>query len=260
MKEPTILIDQQDPALAIITMHRPQKRNALNIQLLEELLAALQSLPKKVRGIVLAGEGPAFCTGMDLNECSAPTDAEQSAYLLGRVFETLATIPAVTVAAVHGYTFAGGAGLLLACDGAVGAHDLQIAFPETQRGLVPAQVITLMRHRLRPSDMYNLLLFNQNLDAVHAIQSGLIQKAVPLQDLLHEACGFVRQALLGAPEAVRLTKNLLSGVDPLHLHDELEAATALQLRVRLSPEAIEGSSAFLEKRAPSWTAFQNVED
>ncbi len=254
MNEPLVQVLQRSSEIVQLTLARPQKRNALNIALLEELALCLDSLPPTVRGVLLCGEGPAFCTGMDLNECSDPAAAEKSARLLAYVFEKLFSMPSLTLAVVHGAAFAGGAGLLLACDAAIGSLDLQIAFPETQRGLVPVQVIALMRRRLSGAHLQRLLLFGDTLDAQHAYQIGLLIRAVPAQDLDAQAMQVMQKALKGGPEAVKETKKLLMQSYTPSLNEELQEASLFQTRIRLSQEAREGSAAFLEKRAPAWTA------
>lgn len=251
-----IKVSYPHPEVAEIMLTRPDKRNALNVDLLEELLDALTNQPTHIRGILLTGEGPAFCTGMDLNESGDQTIAKRSANLLAQVFSQLHDSPLVTLAAVQGATFAGGAGLMLACDGAVGTPDLQVAFPETKRGLVAIQVMTLMRRKISGSDMRKLLLFGQTLDAAQAHQIGLTFSTFPLNDLHQEALKMLLQALLGGPEAVRTTKMLLNKKP---IAEDLQLAAKIQLSIRLTSEAQEGAKAFLEKRAPLWLAAEPLE-
>lgn len=248
-----ILSSQFDTHILQLTLNRPEKRNALHVPLLKELAQTLDNIPDQVRGIILKGEGPAFCTGMDLKECSDEAVAAESANLLAYVYEKLYTLPAVTLAAVHGSTFAGGAGLMLACDGAIGSLNARIAFPETQRGLVASQVMTLMSKRLRPADLKRLLLFGDTIDAPEAHHLGILLKAVPVENLNQASLEMMMQALRGAPLAVRLTKELLACKD---IHQQLADATALQLKLRLSPEAREGAAAFLEKRNAKWNSVR----
>lgn len=260
MTEILVQVSHPTPEIVQLSLNRPQKRNALNVALLEELARQLEGLPPTVRGLLLCGEGAAFCTGMDLAECSDPAVAGKSAQLLAFVFEKLYTMPVISVAVVHGSAFAGGAGLMLACDAAIGSHDLQIAFPETQRGLVPVQVMSLLRRRVSGADLQRLLLFCDTIDATHAYQMGLLMRIVPQLDLHNQALLVLQHALLGAPEAVRHTKKLLVKGFPKSLGEELQEATHIQTKVRLSAEAREGSAAFLEKRAPFWAAaIQQVE-
>lgn len=245
----SLLITQPHPKVIQLSLNRPEKKNALNLTLLEELAKALAGIPREIRGLLLKGEGSSFCTGMDLNECCDSNIIEKSANLFATIYERLFTLPLVTLALVHGLTYAGGAGLMLACDSAIGSSDTQIAFPETKRGLVAAQVLTLMQRKLRHSDIYRLLLFNEAVDAQKASQIGLIMHSVPLQDLESVGIKTLLQALEGAPEATRLTKERLK----TNISDALKDATDLQIKLRLSPEASEGSKAFLEKRKPNWT-------
>ncbi|MFA6916932.1 MAG: enoyl-CoA hydratase-related protein [Parachlamydiales bacterium] len=251
-----IQVSSPHPLIVKILLTRPDKRNALNVELLEQLLEVLDNLPVHARAILLAGEGAAFCTGMDLNESSDEKLAEKSAFLLAKTFTRLYDSPLITLAAVHGTTYAGGAGLMLSCDVAIGTPELQIAFPETRRGLVAVQVFTLMQRKLPGNTIRKLLLLGETIDASEAHQLDLISSVYPLQDLENQSIRILLHALQGGPEALRKTKQLLNGDS---IEEELQKAAKYQLEVRGTSEAHEGAKAFLEKRAPNWIAAEPVE-
>src|SRR4051812_18967554 len=150
MSEALVLVRQDDPAITLLTLNRPAKRNALSIALIDELLAAIvaASADPVRRVIVLRANGPAFCAGLDLTEASQPGAHERSAEALSALYLALGTSPLITIAAAHGAAMGGGAGLLSACDFVVAGEDLQLALPEVRRGLVAALVTCLLRRQL----------------------------------------------------------------------------------------------------------------
>src|SRR4051794_7373497 len=145
-----VLIEQRGP-FTVITLSRPDRRNALTIELMRQLVAAVSAANADAsrRAIILRGSGEGFCAGMDLKEAQAmPTGHEAIARGVADMLRAVHASPLVTVAAVHGHAMAGGAGLMAACDLAVAAAGTKIGYPEVRRGLVPALVSTLLRHQI----------------------------------------------------------------------------------------------------------------
>ena len=138
MSEPVLKVNVDDPSISVLTLNRPEKRNALNVELIEKVTDAVivAAADPNRRAIILAGEGPAFCAGLDMTEASVPGGAEKSAEALARMYDAIGNCPVVTIAAAHGAAMGGGAGLLAACDFVVAADDLKLAYPEVRRGLV----------------------------------------------------------------------------------------------------------------------------
>jgi methylglutaconyl-CoA hydratase len=132
---PVVLTEKHSPHITIITLNRPERRNALSIQLLTELIAAIKlaSDQPHERIIVLRGAGAAFCTGLDLKEAQNQTKAHATADLVAHVLGALSEARPVTIAAVHGAAVAGGAGIMSACDFVVAAEGTKIGYPETRR-------------------------------------------------------------------------------------------------------------------------------
>src|SRR5258708_100883 len=151
MSDTILLIERPRPGVVELVLNRPERRNALTVALLDELGGAIERLSREpdCRVLILPGAGSMFCSGGDLREAMDRATAEAGAEGIRRVFAALARTPQVTIAAAHGYAYAGGAGLVAACDFAVASEGLMIAFPEVRRGLVPAVVATVLRKKLK---------------------------------------------------------------------------------------------------------------
>ncbi|MBC7821717.1 MAG: enoyl-CoA hydratase/isomerase family protein [Planctomycetaceae bacterium] len=237
-----------------MTLNRPERRNALTIELMEalcETLAVLATEPQR-RLVILNGAGSAFCAGLDLHESANPSFAERGAEWVARTLQTVSQSPLVTIAAAHGAAFAGGAGLLSCCDFAIGTPELKIAFPEVRRGLVPALVGAILQDRLRDADLRELFFIGEPVDAQRAQAMGLVQRIVPADRLLDEARTLATTILQGAPDAVRQTKRLLQELRSTAPSQRLTQALEFHKRARASDEAREGIAAFFEHRAPDW--------
>jgi methylglutaconyl-CoA hydratase len=242
-------------SVTTLTLNRPEKRNALNVALLESLRAALAAAESDSaqRVLVLGGAGPAFCSGLDLSEANEPDAVARSAGLVSDVLRGLATSRLVTIARVHGAAMAGGAGLMSACDFAIATRNTKFGFPEVRRGLVPALIMTLLRRQLQERDARELLLLGEPFDAARAHAIGLINRIVADEASLDaEVHSFVNSLLQGAPSALAETKRLFRELWPSPLADDLRRANAFHLGARNSAEAEEGIAAFNEKRRPRW--------
>lgn len=252
--EPILLTSTNGP-VTTLTLNRPAKRNALNIELLQQLCEVIQRLEgdRAQRIVIVRGAGTVFCAGMDLVEAAAPDQADRSAGLIEAALRALATTRLVTIAAVHGAALAGGAGLMAACDFAVAARDTKFGFPEVHRGLVPALIMTFLRRQVPERAARELLLLATHFDAAHARQIGLINRVVAdEQALAAETRSLAARVLEAAPDAISETKRLLAATWPSPLGDDLARAHAVHLAARNSAEAREGYAAFTEKRRPKW--------
>lgn len=249
-----ILSESAGTGITRLTLNRPDKRNALSIDLVQALLEALTVVEKDPaqRVLILAGAGSVFCAGLDLTEAADPAKAHRSAELIGQVLQRLSESRLVTIAVVQGAAIAGGAGLMSACDFAFAEEKAQIGYPETRRGLVAALVMTFLRRQLRERDARRILLTGELFSGRHAEVIGLVNEALSADQLMPTALHTAAEVLQGGPEAVARTKQLLAQLWPSALPKDIERAMQSHLEARQSPEIQEGIAAFREKRPPKW--------
>lgn len=247
-----VRVDTLRPGIAAVTLDRPERRNALSIALLTQLVRHLEALHATgaARVVILRGAGPVFSAGLDLAEASNPELVEESALRVSAALHALRHSPLVSIAAVQGGAYAGGAGLMAACDIAIAADDAKIGFPEARRGLLPALICEPLREKVRAGDLAELFLVGDAIDAQRARLIGLVQHVVPAARLLEVALELATGVLAGGPKTIEHTKALLRAA--FARPDAAGSAIAEHLSARRSPEAIEGLRAFLEKRPPAW--------
>ena len=251
----SVLLTTTDGPVTTVTLNRPDKRNALNVDLLTQLTSAIAAAggDKTQRILVLRGAGTVFCSGLDLDEAAQPDRAHASAEHIAQALRALAGTRLITIAAVQGAAIAGGAGLMSACDFAVATRDAKFGYPEVRRGLVPALIMTFLRRQLRERDARELLLLGKLFDATHAHVIGLLNRVVADEAALAtEVNSLVSSLLQGGPEAVAGTKQLLAELWPMSVPADLDRALAFHLHARNSAEAKEGVAAFRAKRPPGW--------
>jgi len=249
-----ILVETIDRGIAAVTLNRPERRNALSIDLLEQLCAAVERLASDPahRVLILRSAGPVFSAGLDLKEAADSTLVERSATAVARALDLLQNTPLIVIAAVQGGAFAGGAGLMAACDIVIAADDAMIGFPEVRRGLLPALICNVLKHKVREGDLRELFLAGESIDAVRAQQVGLVQRVVPANRLLDEAYNVARSVMAGGPETIRQTKALVNAAYQRAGDSSGSKFIEAHLAARNSNEAREGLSAFAEKRSPNW--------
>ncbi len=256
MSTSLVLSASAGTGITLLTLNRAEKRNALSVELVQALLAALTAAEAdpSQRVLILTGAGLAFCAGLDLAEAADPARAHLSADLIGQVLRRLSESRLVTIAVVRGAAIAGGAGLMSACDFAFAEESARIGYPETRRGLVAALVMTFLRRQLRERDARRLLLTGELVSGRHAEVIGLINEALKADQLMPTALHTAAEVLQGGPEAVVRTKQLLAQLWPAPLSADLDRARAMHLEVRQSTEIQEGIAAYREKRPPGWAA------
>lgn len=249
-----IEVDSSKRGVAIVTLNRPERRNALSIAMMNSLIDTIQQYEKDgvTRVLILRGAGPVFCAGLDLAEASDTELVRESAHCVAKTLASLRFSSLVTIAAVHGGAYAGGAGVVAACDMAVGANDLQIGFPEARRGLLPALISDVLRTKVREGDLTELFLVGDPISSARAQQIGLLQRIAPPAEVLQEAMKLADGILAGGPQTIRDTKILVHHAYGANSHH----GTSIDdhLKARFSEEAAEGLKAFLEKRPPRWTS------
>jgi len=252
---PNVLVEEKNPRVTIVTLNRPERRNALTIDLLTELTAALQTAsadPQK-RVLILRGAGKAFCAGLDLQETTVVERAHQSAEMVAKTLLAISQTRLITIAQIHGAAVAGGAGLMSACDFVIAAERTKIGYPETRRGLVAGLVLTFLRRQLRERDIRELLFTAELIDAARAKEMGLVNRVFPPNELENETHKLVSAVLQNGPVALARTKRLIEELWSTSVKQDVDRALRYHMEARESAEAKEGIAAFLEKRSPNWT-------
>ena len=252
---PVLLLDKQSPQVTIVTLNRPERRNSLTIELLNELVATVNTAANEPtqRVLILRGAGAAFCTGLDLKEAADQTKAHATAEMVAKTLITIAETRLVTIAAVHGAAVAGGAGIMSACDFVVAAEKTKIGYPEVRRGLVAGLVMTFLRRQVGERNLRELVLGGELIDAARAKEIGLVNRVVSSKDLMNEAQKFAESVLQGAPNAIARTKRLIEQLWSTSVKEDVDLALTHHMQARESDEAREGIAAFNEKRSPNWT-------
>jgi methylglutaconyl-CoA hydratase len=252
---PVVLIEKPAPQITVVTLNRPERRNALTIELLTELMSTIKFVSDEPheRVFILRGAGAAFCTGLDLKEAADSTKAHATAELVAKTLVALSQTRLITIAAVHGAAVAGGAGIMSACDFVVAAERTKIGYPEVRRGLVAGLVMTFLRRQIGERNMRELLLSSELIDAERAKEIGLVNRVVAQKDLMNEAQKFADSVLQGAPDALVQTKRLIEELWGRSVQEDVDLALKYHLQARESSEAREGIAAFNDKRKPNWT-------
>jgi len=251
---PVVLVEKQTPQITVLTLNRPERRNALTIELMTDLISAIEeaAADPKQRILILRGAGKAFCTGLDLEAAADSSKAHATAESVARMLLALAETRLITIATVHGAAVAGGAGVMSACDFVIAAERTKIGYPEVRRGLVAGLVMTFLRRQLRERDLRELLLASELIDAKRAQEIGLVNRVVPPGELEATAQTIATAILQGAPGAVTSSKRLLEELWSSSVADDVALALRHHMEARESEEAKEGIAAFLEKRPPKW--------
>src|SRR5436189_490714 len=251
---PLVLIEKQTPQITIVTLNRPERRNALTLELLTQLRAAIKvaSDESQERVIILRGAGVAFCTGLDLKEAADQGKAHATVEMVANTLIAISQTRLITIAAVHGAAVAGGAGIMSACDVVLAAKGTKIGYPEVRRGLVAGLVMTFLRRQVAERNMRELVLGSELVDAERAKEIGLLNRVVAKDDLMNEAQKFAQSVLQTAPDALTQTKRLIEELWWRSVQDDVDLALKYHLQARESSEAREGIAAFNEKRPPTW--------
>jgi methylglutaconyl-CoA hydratase len=259
MSADLVLYESRPPAV-LLTLNRPDRRNALSRGLIAALDDAVQRAQADAacRCVIVTGAGSVFCAGMDLAELqeSLGKGGEQSpvwedALRLATLYDRIYTLPKPTIAAVNGPAVAGGAGLVSVCDLALAAPSARIGYPEVRRGLVAAMVMPhLLRHVGERAGRY-LLLTGELIDAEEAVRVGFVNAVVPGEELMDRAGAWALALAEGGPEALARTKELLHRFShqALSVREAAEASAA----PRLTEECRRGLEAFFAKKPVPWS-------
>ncbi len=261
MEYQTILVDRDEP-VTTITLNRPEARNALSHQMVEELLDYFQRIcsNRHIRVVVIRAVGKTFCVGGDVRDLSSPrTEAEEKA-ALARVDKLLRAInraPQVVIQRIHGAVMGGGIGLVCVSDIAIASANARFALPEVRLGLVPSLISPYVVQRLGLTHTRQWMLTGSQFDAQAALEVGLIHEVCNDEALDERVSATVREVLQCSPNALAECKKLLFEV--LEVADTLTYRVDLLNRLRRSEDGQEGMQAFLEKRPPRWVPSTEVQ-
>ena len=247
--------------IARITLNRPAVRNAFNDEVIAELKAAFETVGARddVRAVVLAAVGPAFCAGADLNWMRRMADYTRDENIadagqLAAMLHAIYACPKPTIAAVQGDVFAGGMGLVAACDMAVSVDTATYCLSEVKLGLIPATISPYVIRAMGARAAHRYFLTAERFSALEAHRIGFVHELVNSPDALATKVDELAQALASAsPAAVRACKKLVQDVAEREINAALIAATVEGIAdIRASDEGREGVQSFLQKRKPSW--------
>ena len=238
--------------VATVTLDSPANRNALSAQVRRELAAHLAAAlaDDGVRVLVLTHTGPVFCSGMDLKEAGGGDASAQGVHELPALLDALWTSPKPVVARLAGPARAGGVCLVAAFDVAVAADTATFAFTEVRLGVVPAVISVPVLPRLLARQAHELFLTGEVFGARRAVEIGLLNRAVPAEQLDEEVTRYAGMLALGGPRALAATKDLLAARHPLT--EELARMQQLSAAFFASEEGQEGIRAFAQKRPARW--------
>jgi methylglutaconyl-CoA hydratase len=245
--------------LALITLNRPDKRNAVSFALVGELLAALDEIERSpAQVVIITGAGKAFCAGMDLDELKSLLgkthdenlkDSARMAQLFRRIYD----FPLPTIAAVNGAAIAGGTGIATMCDFTLAVPEAKFGYTEVRIGFVPAIVSSILVWQVGHKIARDLLLTGRLFDAAEAHRYGLVNEVVASDQLMARARELAGQIAENSPTSVRMTKQLINSFLSRQLDEQFAAAIEENARIRTTADFREGVSSFLEKRKPRWS-------
>src|SRR5437870_11655027 len=229
-----VLIERQTPQITVVTLNRPERRNALTLELLTQLSAAIKVASDEPHGrvIILRGAGAAFCTGLDLKEAADQTKAHATAEMVANTLIAISQTRLITIAVVHGAAVAGGAGIMSACDFVVAAQGTKIGYPEVRRGLVAGLAMTFLRRQVGERNMRELLLGSELIDAERAKEIGLVNRVVAPDSVMSEAQKFADSVLQGAPDALAQTKRLIEELRWRSVKEDVDLALKYHMQAR----------------------------
>ncbi len=249
----------EENSLALVSLDRPDVRNAFHPEMIQKLTETFQALSARndLRAIVLSGEGKAFCAGADLNWMKSMVDYTMAQNLqdsekLFQMFEAIWNCPVPVIGVVHGAAFGGALGLIAVCDHVIAEEKTQMCFSEVKLGLAPAVISAFILQKCAPGPVSHLMISGKVFGPQEVLGAGLVHEIVPEAHLASTLAKAVQNYEIAGPDAVRETKKLIRRVSGLDWQGiKAETCRVISER-RISTEGQEGLKSFLEKRSPSW--------
>jgi methylglutaconyl-CoA hydratase len=245
--------------ISMITLSRPEKRNAITPEMIAELFAAFTEVEASpARVLILTGAGKAFCSGMDLEALKALAtqsldEQREDADRLARLFHRIWSFPKPTIAAVNGPAIAGGCGIATLCDFTIAAPEAKFGYPEVRIGFLPAVVSVFLVRQIGEKRARELLLTGRVIEAREAHRLGLVMQVVPAKELMIAVQILAADLLACSPISLHMTKKLLCDFAAPEVDRELELAAKGSAQIRTTLDFQEGLESFLGKRAPRWS-------
>lgn len=240
---------------AWITLNRPDNRNALSSELVNDLYQYLNTAldDDDVRVIVITGNGPAFCAGADLKSPPGSSiSGGGKAVPYASVLKLMLDAEKPIIAAVNGAAFGGGVGLVAAVDIVITSNAAQFSFSEVRLGVIPAVISVVVLPKLGRHQANKLFLTGERFDGDAAVQYGLAHKSVAAEELNKAVLEEVAAICLGGPKAIAACKNLIREVPRMEVDAAFQRTSEWSVEMFESDEGTEGMAAFREKRKPNW--------
>jgi methylglutaconyl-CoA hydratase len=244
--------------IAKITLNRPDKRNAINSQMIAELQTTLDTIEKShSRVVIVTGAGKAFSAGMDLDMLAAitkqsPAENQEDARRIAKLLRRLWSFPRPTISVVHGAAYAGGCGIATLCDFTLAAPEAKFGYTEVKIGFLPAIVSVFLTRQVGDKRSRDLLLTGRIIDAAEAKEFGMVTAVIPSEQLDERALALAKDLIEASPSSLTRAKHLLTSAAAAGIDHDLERAILENARIRCTPDFKEGIASFLEKRKPVW--------
>jgi len=256
MNKSKLVLSSIDGSVARVILNRPDKKNALNDELIGELKHAMHdaAAAEPVRSVVISGNGTDFCSGADLaalekiSKASAAENAADARALL-ELFLLIRQLPVPVVAAVHGRALAGGCGLATACDIVLAASSARFGYPEVKIGFVPAMVTAILRRNVSEKVAFELLTRGETIDAAEAHRIGLVNRVFDEATFENDVREFAETFATASKSAVSLTKSLLYQVDALPFSEAIETGVDVNILARMTEDCQKGIAQFLRRKS-----------
>lgn len=244
--------------IGILTLNRPDKRNAISPAMIGDLLRALDEAERgPARVVILTGAGKAFCVGMDLEalrELASQTHEQHiaDAERMGKMFHRVYSFPKPLIAAVNGAAIAGGTGLATLADFTLAVPEAKFGYTEVRIGFLPAVVSVFLLRQVGEKITRELLLTGKIFDAAEAHRLGLVTQLVPQEKLMESARELARSLIASSPASLRLTKRIILRWNEKEIERDLAIALRESAEIRRTADFREGLASFLEKRKAEW--------
>lgn len=242
-----------------IKLNRPEMRNAFNPEMIQKLTQAFRTIhaDKKIRAVIIEGEGSVFCAGADLKWMQSLVDSsvdanKVDAERLRGLFQAIWNCEVPIVSCIHGAAFGGALGIMAASDYVICDEAAKLCFSEVKLGIAPAVISEYLIKKCNISYVSGWMISGVPFTAHEALRAGLVHKVVSARNMQVEKQDYLKHMFEAGPEAVRAVKKLLREIPQIKEKEIAERTTSLIAFLRASPEGQEGLKSFLEKRQPSW--------